>query len=79
MTAAHLCVASLSSESVVCLCLSSPEVFSVLPWEQLSGYEGYTPADVCAGVQPFLQMVIAHTSQVFLMTHEDGLTYQVLS
>ena len=70
----HLSQVSLLSPS-----LPSPEVFSVLPWEQLSGYEGYTPADVCAGVQPFLQMVIAHTSQVFLMTHEDGLTYQVLS
>ena len=68
----------LTSESIVSLYLSpSPEAFSILPWEQLSGYEGYTPADVCAGTQAFVQMVIAHTSQVFLTVNTDGLSSQV--
>ena len=38
-----------------------------LSWEQMSGYEGFKPLVVQAGLQASLRMVIAHTSQVFLL------------
>ena len=38
---------------------------SVLSWEQLSGYTGFTPLDVQAGLQASLRMFVLHTHQIF--------------
>lgn len=38
---------------------------TVLSWEQLSGYTGFKPLDVQAGLQASLRMFVLHTQQIF--------------
>ena len=38
---------------------------SIVCWEQLSGYPGFKPLDVKAGLQASLQMFVLHTQQIF--------------
>lgn len=45
--------------------VQSQSNLSVLSWEQLSGYAGFTPLDVQAGLQASLRMFVLHTNQVF--------------
>lgn len=43
----------------------------VQSWEALSNYEGYSVANIRAGLQASLRMCIAHTSQVFLVERDS--------
>ena len=38
---------------------------SVVCWEELSGYIGFKPLDVEAGLQASLRMFVLHTQQIF--------------
>ena len=49
----------------------------VLPWEQLSRYEGFKAEGVEAGMAASLAMVVAHTQQVFILRPGEDLKLQV--
>ena len=38
---------------------------SIVCWEELSGYPGYKPLEVEAGLQASLRMFVLHTQQIF--------------
>ena len=38
---------------------------SVVCWEELSGYTGFKPLEVEAGVQASIRMFVLHTQQIF--------------